>query len=42
VLIGLVGEVPGITLVLTVDEMESDSVRGSLALVKQPYGGSAL
>jgi hypothetical protein len=42
VLTGLVGQVPRVTLVLTVDEMELDSARGSLSLVKQPYGGSAL
>jgi hypothetical protein len=42
VLTDLVGEVPRVTLVLTVDEMEPDSAGGSLSLVKQPCGGSAL
>jgi hypothetical protein len=42
VLAGLVGEAPRVTLVLVVDEMESDSTGGSLPSVKRPYGGSTL
>jgi hypothetical protein len=40
VLTGLVEEVLGVALVLTVDEMEPDSARGSLSLVKRPCGDS--
>jgi hypothetical protein len=42
VLTGLVGEVPGVALVLAVDEMELDSTGGSLSLVKRIYGSSTL
>jgi hypothetical protein len=42
VLTGLVGEVPGVALVLAVDEMELDSAGGSLSLVKQICGSSTL
>jgi hypothetical protein len=42
VLTGLVREVPGVTLVLTVDEMEPDSAEGSLSLAKRSCGGSTL
>jgi hypothetical protein len=42
VLTGLVREVPGVALVLAVDEMEPDSAGGSLSLVKRSCGGSAL
>jgi hypothetical protein len=42
VLTGLVREVLGVALVLTVDEMELDSAGGSQPLVKQPCHGSAL
>jgi hypothetical protein len=42
VLTGLVREVPGVTLVLAVDEMEPDSAGGSLPLAKRSCGGSEL
>jgi hypothetical protein len=42
VLIGLVREVLGVALVLTVDEMELDSAGGSQPLAKQPCHGSVL
>jgi hypothetical protein len=42
VLTGLVREVPGVTLVLAVDEMEPDPAGGSLPLAKQSCGGSVL
>jgi hypothetical protein len=42
VLAGLVGEVHGVALVLTVDEMEPDSARSSLSLAKRPCSGSTL
>jgi hypothetical protein len=42
VLTGLVREVPGVALVLTVDEMEPDSAGGSQSLVKRSCSGSAL
>jgi hypothetical protein len=35
-------EVPRVALVLTMDKMEPDSAGGSLSLVKQPCGNSAL
>jgi hypothetical protein len=41
-LTGLVREVPRVTLVLVVDEMESDSAEGSLPSVKWICGGSVL
>jgi hypothetical protein len=40
-LTGLVGEVPGVTLVLAVDEMEPDTAGGSLPLAKWICSGSA-
>jgi hypothetical protein len=42
VLTGLVREVPGVALVLAVDEMEPDSTGGSLSLVKRSCSGPAL
>jgi hypothetical protein len=39
---GLVREVPGVALVLAVDEMEPDLAGGSLPLAKRSCGGSAL
>jgi hypothetical protein len=42
VLTVLVGEVPGVALVLAVDEMEPNSAGGSLPLTKRIYGGSTL